>query len=251
MFNEVASCEAAERGFSEERKEPRYRMVTDKEVRVGEEVARILAGLDDRDEDILRVARSEFAQHGYHASNVDRIAAESGLGKGTIYRRFINKQILFLVTVKSGHTDLAKALTRIGPELPFKERLLARLTAITDYFMSHANIMRLMMHEQSRILEGLAADDFQKLASPLREVQILFWRGLLEEAVEAGCLDKQTDEEMNMLAPMLSGLLRGCYSELFFFSGATPTDKNIIDMWNTRIMEFFFEGIFKKSDKEM
>jgi AcrR family transcriptional regulator len=222
-------------------------VVTVKEgVRVGEEVARILEDLDERDISILRVARDEFAQHGYHAANMERIAAEAGLGKGTIYRRFSNKQILFLVAIGIGRTELTELLSKIAPDLPFKERLLARLNAIAEYFTSHVNIMRLMMHEQSKILEDLDAEDFQKLASPLREAQFRFWKKLLAEAIEEGWLDKGTEEEMSMRASMLSGMFRGCYSELFFFCDTTCPDKSVIDRWTHLLMDFLFEGIFKQ-----
>ena len=224
-------------------------MVTDKEVvRVGEEVARIIADLDERDECILCAARDEFAQHGYHAANMERIAAEAGLGKGTIYRRFNSKQILFLVAIHSGRVELAESLGKIPSDLPFRERLQAKLTAVTEHFMAHANIMRLMMHEQSKILEDLDAEDFRKMMSPLREGQVRFWRNILDEAILAGCLDTGNGVDKDMFASMLSGISRGCYMELFFFSGCglTEPDKSIITQWNTLLMDFFFEGVFKQ-----
>ena len=92
------------------------------------------------------------------------------------------------------------------------------------------------------------SDDFQKMISPLRESQARFWKGLLDEAVEAGYLKKKTDEDMSMLAFILSGIIRGSYMELFFYSGAACPDKEVIAKWNALLMEIIFEGVFKQTE---
>jgi AcrR family transcriptional regulator len=47
-------------------------------------------------ERILQAALTCFSNKGYHQTTTDEIVAESGLGKGTLYRYFENKQDLFM-----------------------------------------------------------------------------------------------------------------------------------------------------------
>lgn len=47
-------------------------------------------------ERLLQAALTCFANKGYHQTTTDEIVAESGLGKGTLYRYFQNKQDLFI-----------------------------------------------------------------------------------------------------------------------------------------------------------
>jgi len=50
--------------------------------------------------EIARAALELFSRHGYSATSVREIAAEAGLGKGTIYEYYTNKEALFLEAVK-------------------------------------------------------------------------------------------------------------------------------------------------------
>jgi AcrR family transcriptional regulator len=45
---------------------------------------------------IIREAASEFARLGFDAANINIIAEQAGVGKGTIYLYFENKRDLFL-----------------------------------------------------------------------------------------------------------------------------------------------------------
>lgn len=50
----------------------------------------------ESDKSILETAREEFAAKGYHQASVDVMAEKLGIGKGTIYRHFGSKILLFL-----------------------------------------------------------------------------------------------------------------------------------------------------------
>jgi len=53
-------------------------------------------GKADTRERILQAALTCFSNKGYHQTTTDELVAESGLGKGTLYRYFDNKQELFM-----------------------------------------------------------------------------------------------------------------------------------------------------------
>jgi AcrR family transcriptional regulator len=50
---------------------------------------------------IMRVAASEFARLGFDQANINVIAEQAGIGKGTIYLYFENKRELFLAMLRS------------------------------------------------------------------------------------------------------------------------------------------------------
>ncbi|MGC8765963.1 MAG: TetR/AcrR family transcriptional regulator [Brevinematia bacterium] len=55
--------------------------------------------LCELDRKILDEAREEFLKEGFYKASLDRIAFKLKIGKGTIYRHFGNKNILFLSVV--------------------------------------------------------------------------------------------------------------------------------------------------------
>ncbi len=50
--------------------------------------------------EIARAALELFSRHGYSATSVKQIAVQAGMGKGTIYEYFSNKEAIFLEAVK-------------------------------------------------------------------------------------------------------------------------------------------------------
>lgn len=51
------------------------------------------------DRSILETATSLFVEHGYGATSIEQIAAATGVGKQTIYRRYASKEDLFKAVV--------------------------------------------------------------------------------------------------------------------------------------------------------
>jgi len=209
-----------------------------------EEVEHILADIDEKDRCILRAAWEEFARQGYHNANMDRIAEAAGLGKGTIYRRFHNKQILFFAVVRNGHRHLHKKMEQVGAGIPFRESLLAKLTVITEHLEANVGAMRMMMHEQSKTAEAFDTAGMQELSNALWKEQYDFWRHTVEAAAEEGLLTRRGETEMSMLALMLAGMVRGCYIEFFFCREMAGLKKGMTDTWNALLTRILFEGVF-------
>ena len=59
--------------------------------------------MNSTEEKILSAAQSLFFRFGFKKTSVDEIAAEAGVGKGTIYNYFANKEELFLNLCSSTH----------------------------------------------------------------------------------------------------------------------------------------------------
>ncbi len=84
-------------------------------------------------EQIVRAALSVFAEHGLHGTPVPPIATEAGVGVGTLYRYFDNKQALinavFQDTKKHLQERLLSDLDLMHPSRALFDTLWARLTA--------------------------------------------------------------------------------------------------------------------------
>ncbi len=92
---------------------------------------------DKRDE-ILRAARELIAEHGFHGAPMALIADRAGVGAGTIYRYFENKDVL----IGELHRNLEERLypdilTGYLPEQTIRERFLHLGTALLHYFITN------------------------------------------------------------------------------------------------------------------
>src|SRR5688500_4689013 len=59
-----------------------------------------MRALDETDHRILDAAIAHFARDGYGRTVVESVAATAGVGNGTIYRRFENKEKLFFAALR-------------------------------------------------------------------------------------------------------------------------------------------------------
>jgi len=92
---------------------------------------------DKRDE-IVCAALELIAEHGFHGAPMAMIAERAGVGAGTIYRYFENKDVL----IQDLYRDLEEKMypfIRDGysTDLPFRARFLHLGTALLRYFIEH------------------------------------------------------------------------------------------------------------------
>ncbi len=73
---------------------------------------------------IMREAASEFARLGFDQANINTIAEQAGIGKGTIYLYFENKRELFLAMLRHiAQAQLATIRTALVAEGTLQQRL--------------------------------------------------------------------------------------------------------------------------------
>jgi AcrR family transcriptional regulator len=73
---------------------------------------------------IMRVAASEFARLGFDQANINVIAEQAGIGKGTIYLYFENKRDLFLEMLRFiAQAQLTVIRAALAPEGTLQQRL--------------------------------------------------------------------------------------------------------------------------------
>lgn len=73
---------------------------------------------------IIHEAASEFARLGFEQANINTIAEQAGIGKGTIYLYFENKRELFLAMLRQiAQAQLASIRAAVAVEGSLRERL--------------------------------------------------------------------------------------------------------------------------------
>jgi AcrR family transcriptional regulator len=80
-----------------------------------------------------------FYQHGFRATGVDTIAADSGIGKMTLYRHYPSKDDLIVAYLRESDRlfwELFESSTRAAPDA--REKLLAFFAGLQDYVTTPA-----------------------------------------------------------------------------------------------------------------
>jgi AcrR family transcriptional regulator len=96
---------------------------------------------------ILEVTARLFAEHGVDHVSMDQIAAEAGVGKGTLFRRFGDKAGLGVALLAERETTLQAALEAgpppLGPGAPAGDRLCAFLAAYVDFLDANLDLVHM------------------------------------------------------------------------------------------------------------
>jgi AcrR family transcriptional regulator len=100
-------------------------------------------------EKILTVAARLFATHRFHEARMDDIAAAAGVGKGTIYRYFKDKEELYMALLARAAEQVWQRMqeateAECGP----RERLAAIVGTIITYFDEQPHLFDVIQHAE-------------------------------------------------------------------------------------------------------
>jgi AcrR family transcriptional regulator len=109
---------------------------------------------------ILDGARKVFARQGYTETVVDDIAAEVGIGKGTLYLYFASKEQIYLAALLQDARELDR-LTRecMAAAVTWQDKLRAYMDVRLRYFDTHQDFVRIYMTEfRNMCMQGKPPD---------------------------------------------------------------------------------------------
>lgn len=96
-----------------------------------------MAKLDKRDE-IVRAALELIAEHGFHGAPMAMIAERAGVGAGTIYRYFENKDVMIMELFRELEERCHPIIIEgYAPDRPHCERFLHLNRALIHYFIEN------------------------------------------------------------------------------------------------------------------
>lgn len=151
----------------------------------------------EKREHLIEVAASLFNRLGYHAAGVDRVIAEAGVAKTTLYRHFPSKEDLIVAVLKrideQFRDDMRTYVDRSATEP--KQKLLAAFDFLEAWFKDKAFFGCPFIS---------AASEFCDRGSPVFQEASIHKRLLIayfEELARAADLDqpRQLAEEINLL----------------------------------------------------
>ncbi|MFQ6604520.1 MAG: TetR/AcrR family transcriptional regulator [Fidelibacterota bacterium] len=106
---------------------------------------------EQRRQSILSAAETLFARNGLHNTNMDDVAAEAEISKGTIYLYFKNKDDLFFSVIEAKYEDYLKGLEL---QLSGSTSLVNAVQRLVNYQLRHSrnhhHFFRIVMSEQSK-----------------------------------------------------------------------------------------------------
>ncbi|TMW71478.1 TetR/AcrR family transcriptional regulator [Alteribacter natronophilus] len=133
---------------------------------------------------ILEAASSSFAMYGYKGTTMDKVAALAGIGKGTIYTAFKNKEALFDAVLQQVITEMEQVFyTNILPERSVSENLHSALYQLLAFRRDHQVMMKL-----ANEVRMFGTDHSKRALEKVEDAIIDCLKRVLEQAQEQGKL---------------------------------------------------------------
>ena len=183
--------------------------------------------------EILTVAGRLFAERGLAATDLDRVARELGVGKGTIYRYFHSKEQLFLAAVDRGMTALSDQIHRDsdGAGDPL-ERVALAVRAYLSFFDANPWIVELLMQERAQFKDRPQPTYFAH-----RDAHIGPWREVFRSLIRAGRVRAMP---VGRITDVLSDMLYGTIFANHFAGRRKSYEAQARD-----ILDVLFHGLLK------
>ena len=107
--------------------------------------------MPNRREQIMKCAADLFTARRYHEVRLDDICQRAGVGKGTIYRYFENKEDLYYQIILSGLDELCESLDQLGQRRDDVTSALQQVAATIARFHTKRHSLFALLHvEQLR-----------------------------------------------------------------------------------------------------
>jgi AcrR family transcriptional regulator len=152
---------------------------------------------------ILAAAEKLFAEKGVRCTSMDAIAAEAGVGKGTLFRRFGDRATLALAVLDETERTLQDAILAgpppLGPGAPPCHRLRAHGAAMLDHLELNLELL----------LEAEVASSGAYLRSEPHAIHWLHIRALVREARPDCDADYTADVLLGALSAQVFAHQRG------------------------------------------
>ncbi len=177
---------------------------------------------------IMQAAERLFTSRRFHEITMDDVAREAGVGKGTIYRYFQDKDDLFFRTATSGFDELCDLLRRKVPgNASFAQQLLIACGQIGRFFERRRQLSRMMQSEEGRMSWGSGQlhqrwmEHRKRLVAAVAE---MIQKGVCEGQVRA-------DIPPGVLANFLLGMLRTRGRDLCDVPQAMRQHEVVVDLF--------------------
>jgi AcrR family transcriptional regulator len=181
--------------------------------------------------EILDAAGVAFSKKDFHEVLTDEIAAEAGIGKGTIYRYFRTKDELYFATLIRGFDQLAKAFSMPAPPHCTPRVRLEHIAADVLRLFWNRRPFYMLLTRDEKLLQNRDREFKQKRAGLERTVQ-----EAIESAIASGDFRKV---DARMAANLFLGMVR---SALMYHR-----DSETAAVYAAQITDLFLRGVAKEA----
>jgi AcrR family transcriptional regulator len=192
----------------------------------------------ERRRTIVETAALLFAEVGYSACEMDRLASQLQVAKGTLYLYFPGKQELFFACVDHGLGGLRAATHAAAEEVdePFA-KIAAGLRAYLLYFREHPQYVELLLQERAIFKDRKRPAYFEH-----REAARVYWRALLESLITGGRI--RPELQVESILDTIGNLFYGTMFANHFLGNVADLE----DQYQ-RLLDIVFRGILSEKER--
>ena len=160
---------------------------------------------EERRQAIIEAAARLFAELGYTACEMERVAAELGIAKGTLYLYFASKEELFYACSDSGMRQMQAAVLKAADEAQDPiDRITRGIRAYLQFFEDHPEHVELLIQERANFKSRKRPTYFD-----YRDANRQKWRPVHEGLIAAGVFrdDIPIERIMDAIGNLLYGTM--------------------------------------------
>lgn len=186
---------------------------------------------------IMEAALKIFSRKGYTPAAVDEVAAEAGIGKGTLYLYFKDKEDLFFSTIMSVIEDLASIIQSEITDTLSPIEALYRLGKLQfDFFSRNRDFFNIYLTVLNYNLLSNYTDLFQSLVDK-QKLLYDFEVAIVEKGKREGCIRRDIDT--GLIVSSFQGMIHDIIARMCFDNASLSFDA---DERAKLVMKLFLEG---------
>jgi AcrR family transcriptional regulator len=190
-----------------------------------------------RREELLASAAKVFAENGYQGTDMQALADEAGVAKGTVYLYFASKEELFLAAVDHGVKQMKAHIdAEVDGVADPLEWIGQAIRAYLSFFKEHPEQVELWIQERAEFRDRKQPTYFVN-----REERKAKWLAMLRRMIAEGRLRNVPVERID---GVVSDLVYGTMFTNHFSGRHRPLDEQARD-----ILDIVFHGILGEAER--
>lgn len=146
----------------------------------------------ERQEKILKVAISEFANKGYIGANINQIAKNAGISIGSLYSYFASKEDLFLSIIDIGYSLIEEVFQRVDRS--------ENIFIVMEKLLKDTREYALKYPELNQIYVDLTTQSISKFSELIsfkcEEATFMVYEELIKKAKARGEITSRVDDKV-------------------------------------------------------
>lgn len=194
---------------------------------------------EKRRQEILEAAARLFASEGYGGCEMERLATELKIAKGTLYLYFPGKQELFFACVDWGMNQMQQTVRAAAEREsdPFR-RLTSAIHAYLLFFENHPEYVELLIQERALFKNRKQPTYFE-----YRNVNLGYWKDQYRDLIDAGRL--REDLPVERIVDIVGSVLYGMMFTNHFIGRSVSLGEQY-----AALLEVLFRGLLSDDERQ-